>query len=343
MRTLLYKSYVGLYRVAAMLVLYGMLLGIGAYAFVMGFYAVSTSWVVPLLISPSNDKILTMTAQLVSSQQAMDNLTLTNKGLEAGRIEMIARRTALLSLAQRLDSALSREKTENAASGVELAKLAEQKRSDIAQTQTVLNNVSQMKADIERDLKAGLITRSEALAQQTALTQLNNTYTDNRIGEVMLRDSVRQKETTDLTAVDMLTKQVELKSEIEQLNLQVNTGDDQIRNNAEQIGKIVAAIKTTRENPYYLATSAQSALEFAFVPYDNQSKAVAGAPVYDCYLNMLFCRKVGTVERVFSDEQHTIHPIYKTDLRGFLVQLNMTNHESAKSKTLFLNRKPLLF
>jgi hypothetical protein len=90
-----------------------------------------------------------------------------------------------------------------------------------------------------------------------------------------------------------------------------------------------------------LAVSGDSKIYFAFVPYDNTSSVSAGAPVYDCYLNMVVCRKVGTVKQVFSGEEHAMHPIFKSDMRGSLIQLDLQNPESAKSKTVFLNRKPL--
>jgi hypothetical protein len=84
-------------------------------------------------------------------------------------------------------------------------------------------------------------------------------------------------------------------------------------------------------------------LYFAFVPYDDQASAVAGRPIYDCYLNMIACRKVGTVNQIFAGEETAIHPIFKTNMRGFLMQMNLDHPDSAKSKTLFLGRKPLFF
>jgi hypothetical protein len=84
-------------------------------------------------------------------------------------------------------------------------------------------------------------------------------------------------------------------------------------------------------------------LYFAFVPYDNQANALAGAPIYDCYLNMVACRKVGTVKQIFTGEEQATHPIFKTQIRGFLIQMNLDHAESAKSKTVFLGGKPVLF
>ena len=111
----------------------------------------------------------------------------------------------------------------------------------------------------------------------------------------------------------------------------------------QQIDRLKQALATAKQTPYYLSVSGGRLLYFAFVPYDNQRHISIGTAVYDCYLNMVLCRKVGTVKQVFAGEEHAIHPIFRTDIRGFLIQMQLDNPESAKSKTVFLNRKPLLF
>jgi hypothetical protein len=58
---------------------------------------------------------------------------------------------------------------------------------------------------------------------------------------------------------------------------------------------------------------------------------------------MILCRKVGEVKQIFTGEQQAIHPIFKTQIRGFLIQMNLNGNEAAKSRTVFLGRKPLLF
>jgi len=68
-----------------------------------------------------------------------------------------------------------------------------------------------------------------------------------------------------------------------------------------------------------------------------------GAPIYDCYLNMALCRKVGVVKQVFLGEQVINHPIFKNQVRGLTILMDLSHPESAKSQTVFLGRKPLLF
>jgi hypothetical protein len=143
--------------------------------------------------------------------------------------------------------------------------------------------------------------------------------------------------------MDVLDKQAELASEIAQLDIAIGVAQKQIQEETQQINRLKQALTTAKQSPYYLIASGESAAYFAFVPYDNQGSVSAGTAVYDCFLNMVACKKVGSVKRVFSGEEHAIHPIFRTDIRGFLIQMQLEHPESAKSKTVFLNRKPLFF
>jgi hypothetical protein len=339
MRQLLYKSYVSLYRVTAMVVLYSMLIGIVAYASVMGFYALNSNWVAPITISPSNDKILAMTQQVVSTQQALDTLTLQTKSLGLSLEEMAQRRSSLVRMMVALDTALENEQKASLAVGQNLKTLAGKKQADIHDTEALLGDVEKQRADIDRNLSSGLVTKSEAMAQLQALAQFQNTLTDNEIGEVMLRDNVRQKMSTDLTMTDVLTKRVELGSELQQLDVQIATTRAQIRNNEKEGSKIAHALQAAQDSPYLVASESSHAIDFAFVSYDNAVNE--GDSVWDCRANFIVCRQVGTVGRVFQEEEQATHPIFRNPLRGHLVQLTLSEPTSAKSKTLFVGRAPL--
>jgi hypothetical protein len=141
----------------------------------------------------------------------------------------------------------------------------------------------------------------------------------------------------------VLDKQAELASEIAQLDIAIGVAQKQIQEETQQISRLKQALTTAKQSPYYLIASGDKASYFAFVPYDNQGNVSTGTAVYDCFLNMVACKKVGTVKQVFSGEEHAIHPIFRTDIRGFLIQMQLDHPESAKSKTVFLNRKPFFF
>ena len=338
-----YKVVISLYRVFAITVLYLVLGGILAYAFVMGFYAVSNSWAAPLILSAVDEKSLDFRQKLVTSQQTIEDLKVDSQKLESGIAEMKKHRSALLALEPQLQVAIARERTHNRAIGPQLAALDTEKQADNVKTQAVLKQLKEIESNINKDLASGLITKGDAATQLSALNQAENAYTDSKIAEVLLTDSVLQKNTTGTDSLDVLEKQAELRSEAAQLDVAINVADKQLEEESQQITRLRDAIRTAKQSPYYLNASGGKTLYFAFVPYDNQASAVAGRPVYDCYLNMFACRKVGTVNQIFAGEETAVHPIFKTNIRGFLMQMNLDHPESAKSKTVFLGRKPLLF
>jgi ribosomal protein S20 len=341
-QSLHYKLVITLYRIFAVTVLYLVLAGILSYAFVMGFYAVNSSWAAPLILSSVDEKSLDFRQKLVASQQAIEDLKVDIQKLDSGIEEMTEHRSALLALEPQLTAAIARERTHNRASGPELATLDKQKQGDIAKTQQVLARLKEVESNINKDLAAGLITKGDAATQLSALNQAQGAYTDSKIAEVLLTDSILQKTTTGTDSLDVLEKQAELRSEAAQLDVAISVSQKQLKEESQQVDRLRQAITTAKQSPYYMNAAGGQRLFFAFVPYENQASAVAGAPIYDCYLNMIACRKVGAVNQIFTGEEAAVHPIFKTNIRGFLVQMNLDHPESAKSKTVFFGRKPLL-
>jgi hypothetical protein len=342
-QSLHYQLVLTLYRVFAIAMLYLVLAGILAYAWVMGFYAVNSSWAAPVILSAADEKSLAFREQLVTSQQTIEDVKVDLQKMQSGIAEMTKHRAALLALEPQLREAIAREHVHNRATGQQLATLDTQKQADNSKTQSVLAQLKEVESNIHKDLAAGLITKGDAATQLSALNQAESTYTDSKIAEVLLTDNVLQKTTTGTDSLDVLEKQAELRSEAAQLDVAINVAQKELQEDTRQIDRLRQAITTAKQSPYYLIASGGQTLYFAFVPYDNTASAAAGSAVYDCYLNMILCRKVGEVKQIFTGEQQAIHPIFKTQIRGFLIQMNLNGNEAAKSRTVFLGRKPLLF
>ena len=64
-QSLHYRLVITLYRLFAITVLYLVLAGIFAYAFVMGFYAVNNSWAAPIILSAADEKSLDFRQKIV--------------------------------------------------------------------------------------------------------------------------------------------------------------------------------------------------------------------------------------------------------------------------------------
>ena len=338
-----YKTVLATYRVFAILVLYAVLIGIFSYAFIMGFYAVSRSWAAPVILSAYDEKSLDFMSQLVISRQTIEDLKVDVVRQQSTLAEMAKYRTAILSLDPQLQQAIAREREKAKRTGPELIKLEKDKQADNLKSKEVLTQLRQLESQIDSDLKAGLITKGDATTQLAALNQAATAYTDSRIAEVELSDSVLAKTTVGTKSLDAIEKQAELRSDIAQLDVTLTVAEKQLMEDNRQIQRLHDAIAVAKQSPYYMNGTGDKQLYFAFVPYDNQAVATVGAPIYDCYLNMVICRKVGTVKQIFSGEQIVNHPIFKTQVRGLTILMDLSHPESAKSQTVFLGGKPLLF
>jgi hypothetical protein len=338
-----YKSVLTTYRVFAIVVLYAVLLGVLCYAFVMGFYALNKSWAAPVILSASDEKSLDFMQKLVLSRQTIEDLKVDILRQQTTLAEMARHRASLLELDPELQAAIVREREHDTLTGPQLAALDKQKQTDNDKTKQILTPMRQLELQIKSDLASGLITKGDAATQLAALNQAENAYTDSRIADVLLGDSVLDKTTVGTRSLDAIEKQAELRSNIAQLDVTLSVAEKQLAEDNRQVERLHDAISIAKQSPYYLNASGDKRLYFAFVPYDNQANVAIGAPIYDCYLNMALCRRVGTVKQIFLGEQVISHPIFKTQVRGLTVLMDLSRPESAKSQTVFLGRKPLFF
>ena len=337
-----YKSVLTTYRIFAIAVLYAVLLGVLCYAFVMGFYAVNKSWAAPVILSASDEKSLDFMQKLVVSRQTIEDLKVDILRQQTTLAEMDKHRASLLALDPELQSAIVREREHDSLTGPQLAELDKQKQADNSKTQEMLTQIHQLESEIKSDLANGLITKGDAATQLAALNQTEDSYTDSRIADVLLTDSVLDKTTVGTRSLDAIEKQAELRSNIAQLDVTLSVAEKQLLEDNRQVDRLRDAINIAKQSPYYLNATGTKRLYFAFVPYDNQANVSVGAPIYDCYLNMALCRKVGTVKQIFLGEQVISHPIFKTQVRGLTILMDLSHPESAKSQTVFIGGKPLL-
>ena len=343
LQSLAYKSVLTTYRIFAIVVLYAVLLGVLCYAFVMGFYAVNSTWAAPVILSASDEKSLDFMQKLVISRQSIEDLKVDILRQQTTLAEMTKHRASLLALDPELQTAIARERSHDQLTGPQLAALDTQKQADNRKTQSMLTQIHQLEAQINSDLAAGLITKGDAATQLAGLNQAEDAYTDSQIADVLLSDNILDKTTVGTKSLDAIEKQAELRSDIAQLDVTLSVAEKQLTEDNRQVERLRDAITAAKQSPYYLNATGDKRLYFAFVPYDNQANAKVGVPIYDCYLNMALCRKVGTVKQVFLGEEVISHPIFKTQVRGLTILMDLSHPESAKSQTVFLGHKPLLF
>jgi hypothetical protein len=278
----------------------------------------------------------------LTTQSTIENLAVDVKRQNDSVFEMKKHRATLVALEPELELAIRRESKHNVVAGQELAKLEQQKQEDNGRMGGVLKQLAEFEANTNKELAAGLITKKDAASQLASVNQAQIGYTDSQIGAVLLGDNILQKSTIDTKTLDVLDKKAALQSQIAQLDIAIAAAERQSETEGANIERLKSAIVTMTQTPYYIVKAGGKTATFAFVPYDNKRVIATGAPVYDCFLHIIACRPVGRIKQVFTSEEHATHPMFRTDMRGFLVQLELENQESAKSKTLFVKHRPLL-
>ncbi len=336
------NSVLTMYRIFAVVTLYAVLAGVLTFGLVAAFYAVSDTWVAPVILSNADKDTLDLTSKLLVTNSTVEDLKLDIAKLQATVAEARGHKAALEALRPSIDAAIALENRFKKETGPELVNLDQEKQGDIVRTQEMLDKLAEVGAMIDKELAAGLIDKTDAIQAKMALTKEADELTDSKIATTLLKDNILDKTASTTKYLDTLDKRAELESEIATLGITINAAQKQIATEGAQIKQFNDALHAANQTPYWAAMQG-GRLNVALVPYDNQRAATEGAPVYDCYLSFVLCRQVGTVKATFIGEQHASHPIFRTDLRGVLAQLELTNPESAKSKTLFVGSKPLLF
>jgi len=103
---------------------------------------------------------------------------------------------------------------------------------------------------------------------------------------------------------------------------------------------IVAQTDDNLKTPPYQRALADRAT-VALVPYANLASATPGKPLYACRLEMLWCRKVGTVVAVLPGEIQLKHPHRDATMRGQMIELHLDDPSAVREDVLFVGSKPL--
>jgi hypothetical protein len=345
------KLVVSSYKFMGFAILGVILAGLASFIATNLFYLVNASWVTPLVLSPTDPRVLQIDAQLSSEKAARD-------GVATQRLQLLSQ----LEDARRVQAS---EQQFQAAFQESMAAEAADRGSQLAQLQHLLGALQRTRAEVAATSKdysavskdalkdeyaAGLIGKDEAtrggyeLAQmQTANVALHEKHVeiDGRIIELQRAVSAL-KNRKGAASYEVLHMRHEYEQSL--LASQKAAGD------ADAIAKSVAMLDATMAGydaqiariaraPYVMA--ADKSMPTAFVPYDNIGAAKVDDAVFACAAGPLFCKRVGRVAEVLDGEVIEKHPLHNRELRGVLVRLALDDATAVQHPVLHLHRKPL--
>lgn len=339
------KFVISSYRLLGFSVLTVIVVVLIGYITSTGFYFLNHSWVTPIAVSASDDKVVALQAELAAQQNQRDKLV---DEVAQADLAIAAEQAFELEYARAIKHDL--EGRESALGRVRvLAGAAAAARRHIRQSNEAYAAASQQK--LATDYAAGLIDRHDMLAGKYQVAQIasSNLSLAERQAEFEERASELATETKSLDAIlGNKTASVTLSYDVLKIKRDYETSKLELakelhhRTTLEAArvrqDKIVASVKSSA---YLRALEDHSTI--AFVPYGNLDKIGKGTALYACRLGMVMCRSVGTVLEVLPGEVTFKHPKRDKQLRGQMVELRLDEHEtpSAEDDMLFIGGRPL--
>jgi len=313
------------------------------------FYYFSNSWITPMAVSPTDEKVVALQAQLGEQQNARDKIA--DELQQAERV-ILAQQTFQAEFAKAIRSDLEGRKL--ALGRIRgLATSAARTRNAIRNQNAAYANASRQR--MQQEYAAGLIDRTAMLSGKFQLAQISssNLSLAERQAEFETRAADLEAQARSLDAIlenaqgsggaALSYEVLRIKQEYEASRLDLAKSveaRETLKAALVRQDKIVTALQ---QSAYLRAVRDKASV--AFVPYGNLSRAEKGAPLYACKLGMLFCYHVGEILEVLPGEVQFKHPHRERNLRGQLavLKLDTDDPDAAADDVLFAGGRPVLF
>jgi hypothetical protein len=383
LRLRLFKSLntwiVSLYKVFGFGVLVALFLGMTSFLTANVFFMFNRSWIVPIILSPNNDRVLSANVAYMEQRLQADKLRTERTSIESQlthirhaiklheqfqanfvRALQVEEQTKLVKLKRLADLGRAVAANSKGLQGAakrykELTKqeLDEQySKRLIAQDDLIRGKylVSQLDASdlTQKEKNDDLLERIEATRSEIrAQSESNDVIIRSQVktGEVKMLDPERFDGTRKDLNIDVLMREQQyLSAEIAKSELasRIAPLEMQLAKMDELLAEQDKMIARLDDSPYVRVAKEGAPVTIAFVSYENLSQAKPGAKVLGCYLSFVVCQKAGTVSRVIEGEVTARHPMTNRDVRGVMVEIQLADNRWAEKAALMLNRAPLL-
>jgi hypothetical protein len=354
---------VSAYKAMGFVVLTVLLLGLASFILLSSFFYANRTWVAPIVISQTDERVLAVTAQLAQQMTLRDKLNAERAELEARMVEAdrnilstelygqefravadaeLAARRAELRQIETLRADFSARRAGIARSNREFSRVSKSRAEELLAarlvdsdtyasvghqlSQVAKDEISLAQTQVQIDSRITILNRDiEAL--QGVVRGLGASPGSGHSGNVSY-DVLKMKE--DYTQKSAQQAKAHSDRDVIAQALAVNA------NSMARYDKLIA---TTRESPFLQATNEN--VFVAFVPYDNLDKVGKGVSLYGCHMGVALCRRVGEVVELMAGEVSGQQPMSRQSERGLLVRINLDTPSWAKERVLFVGRAPL--
>jgi hypothetical protein len=334
---------VAAYRLLGFVVLAVIVIVLLGYVATTAFYMVSHTWIVPTVISPADEHVVALQAELTTQQMQRDRV--------AAELDDADRVVAAEERFQReLHAAIKTDLAGRQAALVRVRTLAvdaSATRRNIHSTNRAF--ATQQSSRLAREYQAGLVNRRAMIDGKLQLAQISGSSLalaekqadlDTRADELAaavagLSTIVAAEPGNAPLSYDVLT----IKRSYDASKLALARARDTRAIHAASLHRQEQLIANLEQSGYLRALRDQAMV--AVAPYDNLPNARKGAPLYACRAAMVLCRRVGSVLDVLPGEVSLRHPHRQRQLRGRMIELSLDEPDAARNEVLFVGGAPL--
>jgi hypothetical protein len=342
------KLIVNAYRLLGFVILTIIVIVLVGYIASQAFYYMSNSWIMPMAVSPTDEKVVSLQAQLAEQQNTRDRIA---DDLQQSERAILAQQTFQAEFAKAIRSDLEGRKL--ALNRIrDLASAASRTRASIKSQNAAYANASRHR--MAQEYAAGLIDRNAMLSGKYQIAQItsSNLTLAERQAEFETRAAELEAQTRSLDAIlanaggtsPALSYEVlRIKQEYEASRLDLAKSMEARKSLQSALARQDKIVASLEQSAYLRAIRDKASV--AFVPYANLENVKKGTSLYACKLGMLFCYNVGAVLEVLPGEVQFKHPQRERNLRGQLVVLKLAKDDAdaAAEDVLFLDGRPILF
>jgi hypothetical protein len=335
--------FVAAYRLLGFVVLAVIVVVLVGYLATTAFFMVSRTWIVPTVISPSDEHVLALQAELTTRQTQRDRIAAeladAERAVAAEQRFQLAFAAAMETDLVARQAALARVRT--------LATDAAATRRNIHTTNRAF--AASHGARLAREYQARLVDRSAMIDGKLQLAQISGSSLalaekqaelDTRAAELEaavagLSALVAAQPRNTPLSYDVLT----IKRSYDASKLALATARNTRALHAAHLLREQQLIDSLEQSPSLRALRDHASV--AAVPYDNIHNATTGTPLYACRASMLLCKRVGSVLDLLPGEVTLRHPHRERQLRGRMIELQLDEPEAARDDVLFVGGAPL--
>ena len=308
------------------------------------------AWGAPVVLSPSQEKVLSFQPQLASIESSLIKQKIDLVTAESTVKSVTIQLENIIILQAKLNLATKIEADQLSNTGRLIANVLVDKHRDIEETKRTVSDAKFLLTRVNQELEAGLITTDQAAQRRVSLQSALNNSTDAKSQQVLLQYQSRQLtsgsktllgEASSLSALTSIKLNSDLQATSEQLKIQLATVKSTVNGLEYTIAESQRILDVAKITPYYRALRGE--VTVAFFPYGSYNNANVGDPIYDCVLTILICSTVGTISKMYDAEEYARHPFLKTDLKGKFAEIEFTKKQASKSLVVFIGHSPLFF